>query len=153
VRWCGRSVRGGEAVWHEPPDCDARSGCGELLNCALWRCAVGPENHFHQCDFLEPIREVDAITDTPGVRGRLGRLRLEMTPRPGDPSDRAKCGRGQTNLDGLSMLEDDNLALQINGLREAVEAQTAGLLKLNGAVEDQSAAIARIEAAIVSPAR
>jgi hypothetical protein len=87
------------------------------------------------------------------------------------------------------MVDDDNLAEQINNLREAVEAQTAGLmkmlgilaqqsvmlreiltacaapepegpsplvellLKLNGAVEYQAAAIARIEAAIVPAAR
>lgn len=86
-------------------------------------------------------------------------------------------------------MSDDNLAPEINGLREAVEAQTAGLmkmlailaqqsamlkeilaacaapepegpsplvkliLKLDEAIDNQTAAIARIEAALVAPAR
>jgi hypothetical protein len=87
------------------------------------------------------------------------------------------------------MMQDDHLAPEINHLREAVEAQTAGLmtmlkiqaqqsamlkeilaactapepegpsplvkliLKLNTAIEDQSAAIARVEAALTQAAR
>ena len=87
------------------------------------------------------------------------------------------------------MMRDDHMVREVTGLREAVEAQTAGLmkmlgiqaqqsamlkeilaactapepedpsplvkliLKLNGAIEDQSAVIARVEAAVIRSAR